>query len=356
MRVIDYAKRLVTSSLIPLAALLLSFLVCTGLLLLYNVNPLVAFKALFKGALGSKTAISETLSVATPLILAGLGFAFGQRCMVFNIGAEGQIYMGALGAALTALFMPELPKAFALLLIIVAGIVFGMLWILIPAVLRACYGINEIVTTVMLNQVAIYFVSFLVRNPLKDPIGPLPQTPMFPESFRYPILLSGSKIHFGLVIAVVAVVVVWFILHRTTFGLQTLIVGESPKAAEYAGISVSKTIIGALLVSGGLAGLAGAGEVCGIHYRLLDHISAEYGYMAIVVALLGKGNPLGVLVSAILFAVLLVGANAMQRTVGTPIALAYIVQAVTVLFFISSEYLVPKLMQKRKKASELVSA
>lgn len=320
-------------------AVLGSFLAGTILLLLAGANPLVAYTAFLRGALGSVTGVSQTLSVAIPLAIVATGVSFAAQCQVFNIGGEGQLLLGAIGCALVALYLPFLPAWVLLPLMLVAGVALGAGWALLPGVLRAGRQINEIVLTVMLNEVAALVVNFLVRNPLHERGNPLPQSPLFAEVARLPLIIPGTRLHAGIALAALVVLVAQWVLSRTVLGYEVRIVGASPRAAAYGGLPVARSMVVAMVISGGLAGLAGAVEVSGIHYRLQDGISCGYGYTALLVSLLGQRTPVGSAVAAFFFAALQVGGDAMQRAVGVPVSLAYVMQALTVLFVLAGEYL-----------------
>lgn len=319
--------------------LLLSAITCSFLLILYKADLGEAYGALFRGAFGSKYNVSETLSRAAPLLLVALGFSVASRASMFNIGGEGQMYAGAFGAAILALFLPAgTPKLIAVVLIILSGFICGMLWVLPVAYLKTRFGVSEVVMTVMLNEVAAGIVSWLVSSPLRDPESPLHQSKMFTENWQLSQLIKGTKIHVGIAVAFALIFVVWFLVRKTTYGYRVTAVGLSGKAATYAGMPVSMIMISAMLISGGFAGIAGAFEATGIHYRMIETVTGNYGYAAIVISHLGKRNPFAIAVAAIAFAALTVGADAMQRTVGTPSVLSSLIQGVTVFFWIISGY------------------
>lgn len=333
-------RGIVSSLVIPLAALMISFTVGGILIAMVGVDPVEAYKAFFYGIVGSRVNIGNVLSVATPLMLTGLGISFAAKCSVFNIGAEGQLYLGAVFATWTALRFGELPAPVLIPLILLAGFLGGGLWGVIPGVLKARYSVNEIVMTVMLSEIAIQLVSWLVRGPMLDPESHgLPQSAQLLEAARFPLLMRGTRLHAGLLIAILCVFIIYIILTRTTFGFRVRAVGLNAKSAQYAGMSIVTSITLAMLISGGLAGIAGAIEVAGVHYRLMDGISPGYGFTGIVVSLLGKGQPFGVGISAILFSALQAGADAMQRRVAVPVHLAQVIQGLTIMLVIIGEYL-----------------
>ena len=329
------------SILIPVIAVLVSFLVGGVLIALVGVDPLKAYQAFLHGAFGNRVNLGNTLSVATPLMLCGLGIAFAARGSVFNIGAEGQLYIGAIFAVWVGLRCAGWPAYLLAPLILASGFVGGGLWGFIPGILKAKYGINEIVLTVMLTEIAIQIVSWLIRGPMLDPNSfGIPQTAALSKAGRLPLMLTGTRLHIGILIALVCALVIYILLWKTTFGFRVRAVGFNARAAAYAGMPVTATTTLSMIISGGLAGIAGAIEVAGVHYRLMDGISPGYGFTAIVVSLLGRRHPVGVVISAILFAALQGGADAMQRKVAVPVHLAYIVQALTILLVIVGEYLV----------------
>jgi ABC-type uncharacterized transport system permease subunit len=309
------------------------------LIALVGVNPIDAFKAFVFGVAGNKVNIGNVLSVATPLMLTGLGIAFAAQCSIFNIGAEGQLYIGAIFGIWVGLRFSYLPSYILIPLIIIAGFIGGGIWGFIPGILRAKYSVNEIVLTVMLSEIAIQIVSWVTRGPMLDPQSfGIPQTAMLSDTGKLPLLIKGTRLHAGLLVALALSVVMYFVLWKTTFGFKVRAVGFNPSASKYAGMGVVSSIALSMVISGGLAGIAGAIEVAGVHYRLMDGISPGYGFTGLVVSLLGKRHPFGVVLSAILFSALESGVDAMQRKVAVPVHLAYIMQALTILLVIVGEY------------------
>ena len=340
MQRIAALRNLLTALAIPVVAVLVSFTLGGFLITLVGVEPLEAFQAFLYGAFGNKVNIGNVLSVATPLLLCGLGIAFAAQCSVFNIGAEGQLYVGAIFAIWVGLRFSGLPGYLLIPLVLLAGFIGGGIWGFIPGFLKARYSVNEIVLTVMLTEIAIQIVSWVTRGPMLDPEGfGIPQTAMLPEAGQLPLLLKGTRLHTGIIVALLASVVIYILLWKTTFGFKVRAVGFNPFASRYAGMGIISSVSISMLISGGLAGVAGAIEVAGVHYRLMDGISPGYGFTAIVVSLLGKRHPFGVVVSAILFSALRTGADAMQRKVAVPVHLALIIQAMTILLVIAFEYL-----------------
>jgi ABC-type uncharacterized transport system permease subunit len=326
------------SFLVPFISLLLALIFGGIILLAAGANPLTTYKAMFLGAFGSKYNLSETMVKAIPLMLCGLGVSIAFRMLFWNIGAEGQLAVGGIAAAGVALFGAELlPTALLLPAMFVAGFVGGALWGLVPALLKAFIRVNEIITTLMMNYIAILWVEYLFYGPWKDPAGyGFPGTAQFPEAGWLP-RLPGTRLHLGLAFGIVAATFIWLVLGRTKWGYEIRVIGENPRAATYAGISLMRNIILVMILSGGLAGLAGMAEVSGIAHRLQKGLTVGYGYTAIIVAWLGKLNPWGVLLVAILLAGLLVGGDQIQITMQLPAAVALILQGAILFFMLGGE-------------------
>ncbi|HRI55555.1 MAG TPA: ABC transporter permease, partial [Anaerolineae bacterium] len=326
--------------LVPILSIVLALAAGGVLLWLAGVNPIETYRAMLHGAFGSAYAISETLVRATPLMLTGLAVSVAFRMLFWNIGAEGQLAMGAFAASGVALFLPKLMpgiSAWLLLpLMLVGGFLGGALWALIPAMLKAFLSVNEIITTLMLNYVAILWIQYLYYGPWKDPLGfGFPGTapfvdaawlPRLKDTAWLPQLFNTGRLHWGLALAIVAAIVVWLILDRTRWGYEIKIIGENSRAARYAGISIVRNILLVMILSGGLAGLAGFVQVAGISHRLQQGIAVGDGYTAIIIAWLARLNPFGVLVVALLMAALFVGGDQIQISMGLPAAVAGVLQ------------------------------
>ena len=298
-----------------------------------------ALRALFSGAFGSWYAFgSGTLVRATPLILTGLAVAIAFRAGVFNIGAEGQFIVGAAAGTVAALSLHSLPAFLLIPAILVAGSIAGAAWAGIAAVLRTRFHVLEVISTIMLNFVALHLVSWLVRGPIQEPTHIYPQTVSFVDAARLPRFGPTTRLHGGFVIAILACVVAWWITRYTASGFRLRTVGENPRAAHQAGlIDVSSTTTRAFLVSGALAGVAGAIEVSGATFALYENISPGYGFTAIAVALLARLNALVVIATGIVFAALETGASAMQRDAGVPSVVVSIVEATVILALVAIE-------------------
>ena len=318
---------------IVLGSILAAFVIAGILIALMGINPISAFQEFIRGSLGSKNSIAETLVRATPLALAGLGVAMAFRSGMWNIGAEGQIFMGALGATLIGLFLPPLPIYLHLPLLLFGGFAGGALWAAVAGFLKAQFDANEIIITIMMNYIAILIVGFLVTGPMKDSNGlvPQPQTIPLPISAILPKIIPATRAHAGTIVAILLAGFVWFLLKRTSLGYELRSVGANQDAARHIGINVKRAVIIAMAISGGLAGLAGANEVSGVQHYLTQDISSGYGYLSIAVALLGGLEPLGVILSAIFFGVVLVGSEAMQRALSVPISMVYIIEGLVII-------------------------
>lgn len=322
--------------------------VAAVLILLAGAGPAEACVMFFKGIFGNLNGFGEVFVKATPLILTGLGCSVAFRTGFFNIGAEGQFYMGALAStwvALNAVNVPGLPR---IILAILAGFLFGGIWALIAAMLKAKLGISEIIVTIMLNYIAMNLLGIAVRTFMMDPAGSIPQTAKLDAEITLLRFLKPTRIHTGIFIAAAAVLLVWFLMEKTTLGYQIRVVGFNQRAAACNGISVVKNIILSAALSGGLAGIAGAVEVMGVQKKLLEGISGGCGYTAILITLLAGNHPFGVLITAILFAALSVGANSMQRQMGIPSAIVDFLIGMIVLLILAREIF----HRKTRKSSE----
>jgi simple sugar transport system permease protein len=297
----------------------------------HEVGP--ALRALWTGSFGSSYALtSATLVRATPLILAGLGVTLAFRAGVWNIGAEGQLLVGATAASIVSIFGAHALGLFTLPLALAAGAAAGALWAGIASILRQRYGVLEVISTIMLNFIAVYLVGYLVRGPLQEPTHVYPQSATIDAIARIPRFVADSRLHWGIVIALVAAPALWWILGRTASGFRVRAVGENPDAAAVAGtIDVPRTRARAFLASGAFAGLAGAIELTGVTFALYENLSPGYGFTAIAVALLARLDPLVVVGTAILFGGLESGALAMQREAGIPAVTVSIVEGALIL-------------------------
>lgn len=314
-------------------ALLSLLLVATG----HDVAP--ALRALVRGAFGSYYAItSATIVRMVPLAFAGLAVSLAFRAGILNIGAEGQLLMGAVAATMLAGPLAGVPAPVAIPLMLVGGAVAGASWAGIAGFLRLRFGVLEVISTIMLNFVALYVTGWLVRGPLQEPTRVNPQSASLPDALQLPVLLAGTRLHAGVLLMVAVAVAGWWWLANTASGFRVRAVGANAAAAQSAGgITVSRTVFMAFLLSGLLAGLGGAVEYAGITYALYENFSPGYGYTAIAVALLARLHPLGVLGTALLFGALEAGANAMQRDAGVPSVVVSVVEATLILLVVAAD-------------------
>ena len=343
-------------ALLPVIATLAALLFGTIMLIILDVNPIVAYQALLNGAFGSTNAIAETLVKATPLLLVGLGICIAYRGNVINIGGEGQMIVGAITATWVGLQFTELPGWLMILIAMIVGAISGSIWGGIPGVLKAYFNVNEILSTVMMNAIAVQLLNFVLTGPMIDPVqsqnaSQIPQTARLEEAYRLPRLVP-TRMHLGAFFAVILAIVVYILLWRTTLGYRIRSVGQSKSASRYAGIKVKRYIIVALMLSGALAGLAGVIQVYGVNYRMITDGSTSgftggAGYNGIVAALFGSLHPIITIPASILFGALLVGANSMQRVTQVPSALITALNGLVVVFVVSSEIWRKKRQQKR---------
>lgn len=333
----------------------LSFVVAIAFILLVGSDVVKAITGFIGGIFGSTYAIAEVFVKATPLILCGLGIAVGLKSGFTNLGAEGQLYMGAIAASVVALSLPGLPKLVMLPLMILAGLLLGGIWAVIPGFLKARFKISEVIVTIMFNYIAINILGILIRTILKDPDYPYPMSAEFPSSAFLPPLLQPTRLHAGLIIALLCACLVYLIVWKTPLGFQLRAVGLNPRASKCSGISVYKCIIISALFSGGLAGVAGVSEVAGLHHKLLEGLSPDYGYVAIIVALLGNNHPVGVVVAGLGIAALQVGSLAMQRSAGVPTAISYIIMGTIVLLILARRTIFAKLLNDEQENFDLLS-
>jgi general nucleoside transport system permease protein len=295
-----------------------------------------AYQGLWEGSLGRLTSLSDTLVWTTPYIFGGLAVALAFKAGLFNIGVEGQIALGSLASVYVGYAVHDVPFPWHLILAVAAGTLAGALWGAIPGFLKARTGAHEVIVTIMLNYVAIQMTSFLVSGPMKDP-NPLianAQTPKILQSARLPPLLPDPvyRVHWGFVVAILAAIGIWWLLSKSTLGFEIRTVGANPQAARYAGIAVGRTMVVAMAISGGLAGLGASLEVVGLNFYHTAGFSVGYGFDSIAVALLGRSNPFGVIPSALLFGALRAGSSRMQFLSQIPIDIINVIQALVLIF------------------------
>lgn len=334
-------------------ALVLVILVTSAIILFSGKSPIAAFQAMLKGAFGTKNSIAETLIKMVPLLLAGLGLTICYRTGLTSLGSEGQILMGGLMATVVGIYLGGLPSPLLIPLCFVAGMIGGGLWAAIAGLLKAKLGVSEIINTIMLNYIATFLLSYLIDGPLQEKAGIYPQSDLLSENAWLKSMVPGTRMHMGVIVALVSVVVVYFLLWKLPLGYQMRAVGNNPIAARTNGIKVARNMVLAMVLSGVFAGLAGAIEIMGIHHRLMNGFSSSYGFDAMAVALLGGLHPVGVTVAALFFGALRTGANTMQRTLQVPVSLVNIIQGLVILFVLMQvvlrNFTIKILVRKNKK-------
>lgn len=318
--------------LVSLGAGLAALLLVAIPVLFTGNSPITAYGLIVQGAFGSLFALSETLNRATPLILTGLAAAVAFRAKLWNIGAEGQLYIGALAAILVGSGLLQMPPALLIPTVMVAGFLAGGMMMVLPAVLKQRFGADEVVITLLLNFVVILFVQMLIEGPLKDPLAMgWPQSvPLLAEA-KLAKLVPRLRMHWGLIAGVAAALILWFMVRKTVLGFEIKAVGENRAAARFAGIPVDATLLKVALISGGLAGLAGVSEVSGVKGYLSSDLSPGFGYSGIVVAMLAGLSPVGTVFAAVFVAAVFVGADSMSRATGISNYLADLVVALSLL-------------------------
>lgn len=320
-------------------ALLASFLICAGLIHAAGADVKEAFGALLAGAFGDKDAVLETLVKATPLIFTGLACTIAFRANFWNIGAEGQLYSGAMLAYLICSSFPNLPPALLIPLTLLGGVIGGGLLGWLVGWLKARLKVDEIIVTVLMNYIVTYLLSFLLSDVWRDPKSFYRFSSEISPNAMTPILVPDSRLHLGFALAILMAVAMWVLLKKTSLGYQIRALGQNPVAARFKGMNIARIIMVVMFISGGIAGLAGAGEMLGLHHRLRMDISSNYGYTGIIIALLARLNPLGVIIAAIFFGGLVTGVTRMQIVTNVPVALVYAIQGIVLLFVLAAEVL-----------------
>jgi simple sugar transport system permease protein len=352
-------QRLITFAT-PFISVALAVVLGSVVILMAGKDPVVAFGAMFSGAFGGTRQVGETLLRATPLVFTGLAVAYGFRSGLFNIGAEGQLFLGGIAAAFVGFSLAGQPWIVSVPLVLLSAAFAGAAWAFIPALMKAKIGAHEVITTMMFSYIGRYLVSWIIAHPFKDE-GAIPQTPALPETSQLPRIsdvftfIEPNRAHLGIILGVIAAVIVWWVLKYTVLGYEARAVGFNPTAAETGGISVAATTVKSLCISGALAGLAGAVEVMGVHHRMFDQFSSGFGFTGIAVALLAKNNPLGVIAAAILFGSLSAGAGTMQLEAGVSQKVISVIQG-TIIFLVGAEAIVAwavKRVRARKEAADV---
>ncbi len=330
----------VLDRLIPIISISLALIAGSVVFWINGASPLTAYKEMFMGAFGDGYALSETLVQTTPLLFTGLAISLTLRTLLWNIGAEGQFFMGAMGATWAAQYFSDLPPWILIPTLMIVSMIAGGLWGLPPAILKTKLKVNEILTTLLLNYVAIFFVNYLLYGPWKDPRYPgFPQTPRFPDAAILPQYFN-TRIHAGILVAIVIAVILYVLYKKTGWGYKIQIIGQSRKTATYAGIRVNRNIIRVLVISGAIAGLGGMLQISGLQHKLrLGGISNNYGYTGIIIAFLANGNPLAVILVALFMGALLVGGDSLQITMGFGKGVVHIFEGMVLFFVLAGESL-----------------
>lgn len=331
---------LALSGIRPFIGVLLGLLVGAVLIALSGVNPITAYLAMLEGALGSPQAIANVLVRASPLLIGGVGVAIGIKAGLWNIGIEGYMYMGAIGAAIIGITALPVPPIIHIVLSTLVAAVFAAIWGFVPAYLRAYRGVNEVVTTIMMNYVAIYFVSWMVNEPqpLAEPASFFPMSLPIASTAKLPILMRGTSLHPGFLIGLVACILFYLILRFTPFGFRTRMLGVNPVGARYAGVNVKRQILVVLLIGALMGGVAGAIEILGLKQRVYMDFVSGVGYESVAVALLAGGNPLAVIPSALFFSALKAGGATMSIQTGVGGPMTVVIEALCVIFMIAVGY------------------
>ena len=352
-RVGPLARQLWRSISVPLVAVLLGLLIGALLLLASGANPIEAYSALLKGAFGTPVAVQRTLEKATPLIFSGLSVAFAFKAGLFNIGAQGQLLVGAVVAAFVGFSIEGLPAIIHIPLALLAGGMAGALYGFIPGALKAYTGAHEVIVTIMLNYVAINLTDWLADGPWKDPspTNIVARTSKIFPSAELPVI---GNIPTGFILALIAALVVWWVLYRTTLGYEVRTVGLNSSAAQYAGIRVARTIILTMMIAGLLAGMGGAVETQGINGRFQPGFNTGLGFDGITVALLGKTSPFGVIPAALLLGAMRAGSSQMQFDAGVAAEITDVITAF-ILFFVAADVIVKALLRQRDTDEERVT-
>lgn len=332
------AKSLIDRVYFPLVSILASFVVAGAAFALMGFDPFTAFGGLLSGSLGNLNAWGETLNKATPVILTGLSYAIAQRCGVVNLGAEGQVYIGALCAVIVGTEV-SLPAPIHIPLTLLSAFVGGALFGTLPAIMKNRFGASELITTIMFNYVALYFTHYMIAGPIKDMDSGsnFAQSKQMLETAQLPRLLSGTRLHAGILVAILALLFYQFFLFHTTRGYEMRVIGLNSSAGRCAGMNVRSNTLLSMFLAGGFAGLGGACELMGVQLRIMENAFNGFGFDGVAVALLGGNTSGGIVLSGLLFGALKSGANKMQMKSGVPTATIYMLQGLIILFVVGKK-------------------
>lgn len=341
---ISFRRNLIISAL----AIILSLLTAAIIMLVFGYNPIEAYAAMLDGAFGNPTAFANTLSKATPLLFCGLSFAFANKAGVFNIGGEGQLYLGALAATVVALAMQGMPKILVVLCAFFAALLAGGLLGVILGVSKAKLGLSEVIVAIMLNYIVTLFCSWAVNGPLKPEGSMTAQTEMIADNYLFSKLAANSQLSTSFIVAILFAVALYLLFKKTRQGFNTIVVGANLGAAKASGIDVNKTMLLAMTIAGGIAGIGGMMEVFGVYGRFIEGFSPGYGFTGIAVSVLGANNPFGIILTSILFGAMDAGAMKMSYSAGISANMVNVIQGL-VIVFVASPSIALRLSQINKK-------
>lgn len=325
-------KKKMINIMIPVAAVLVAFIIGGIIMACLGTNPFAAYVALIKGAFGSPSMIAQTLVISCPLMFTSLAAVFAYKCGVFNLGGEGQFVMGAVASVFFAL-KSGVNGVPGILFSLLCGALAGGLWAAIPGILKIKRGLNEMIVSIMLNYIAVLFMSFVYTNVLRD--GSIPQTAEIDNGLKLAVLSSDFRVHIGILIAVVIGIVLNFVIYKTAYGFKVRAVGINSVATKVNGYSVKTIVLSSFILSGAIAGVGGSIELHGKQYRLLSGFGDGFGFDGVAIALIAQLNPVAALIVAFLFGVLRKGSNALQVTMGVPTAIVEIIQALIIIFAVA---------------------
>ena len=337
-----------------LLAIALALLIGAAIMILNGKNPVMGYFTLLQGALGSKYAMASTLAKTVPLILTGLATAISFRSGIFHIGGEGQLYLGAFAAAYVGFTFTNLPVIVAVIAAIIASALAGGFYAYVPALLKVKYNIDEVITTIMFNSIAMLFTNYLVNYPFQAQQGKMGGTDMIADAYKFPKLVAMSKLNTSIFYTMIIAVLVYYMIKKTSYGYNFKIVGENGVFSKYSGLNNKKYMILAMILSGALCGIAGAFEVYGSHYRFLQNISKGLAFDGMLVSLIVKNNPIGIVLMSIFFAILKTGSNTMELTTGVPSELILVIQSVIILFIAGENGFKEMIKRRRMNKGKLV--
>lgn len=329
-------------TIIPFLALFLALFLGGILIFFAGINPWEAYSYMLKSIFGNVRLFSEAFTHFVPLVFCSLSFAIAYKGGFFNVGAEGQLYFGALIATLAGVYIHGLPPFIHIPLVLLAGFIGGAFWCWIAGILKIKLGIDEILNTIMLSYLAILLINFVVMYLLRPPDSYVSQSERIAKSAYFPPLIARTQINLGVILSLLAVMIIYYFLFRSPYGYQIRAIGENSNAANYAGINILKGTMTVIIISGGLAGLAGASILMGTQHKLVPAFSIGYGFEGIGASVMARNNPFGIILTAFLFSLIRVGAGAMQRGVGVPLPLSWAIEGIIMILITASEYLTNK--------------